>query len=74
MSVWEEGPLLIPTPYSSPCFKTSVTVATFYSSAFLCRSLPPTKGMQGLQWLQRLGPRVLRTVTIGSCLCLHVES
>lgn len=36
MSVWEEGPLLIPTPYSSPCFKTSITIATF-----LLQCLPP---------------------------------
>lgn len=29
MSAWQEGPLLIPTPFSSPCFKTSITIATF---------------------------------------------
>lgn len=75
MSVWEEGPSLIPiSSSSSPWFKTSITIATLYSSAFLCRSSPPTKGMQGLQRPQRLGPQVLRPLTIGSWICLYVES
>lgn len=54
MSVWEEGPLLIPTPYSSPCFKTSITIATLYSIAF-CRSLSSNQRDAGPPVASKIG-------------------